>query len=199
MRFIFADRCVRDTVPQHLLFACLYDNKSFTENKQLFWFVPAGKRTILAMLVVTNLTSPSKLTNTVNGVCAYCWVRPCAAARAPQQTQLSLPCKIRWNTPETAKYAVSLQKTCVFANIIALQSVRCKIGALFASKRCEPHKKIPPGSTRREKQRKIFTFWDAVPEMRGTRGTSTGGRGSGIPHRPPCRWRPAHPQRQTRR
>ena len=72
VRFILADCCVRDTVPHHLLFACLYDNKSFTENKQLFWFVTAGKRAILAMLVVTNLTSPSKHTNTVNGVCAYC-------------------------------------------------------------------------------------------------------------------------------
>jgi hypothetical protein len=134
VRFILADRCVRDTVPHHLLFACLYDNKSLTENKQLFWFVTAGKRTILAMLAVTNLTSPSKLTNTVNGVCAYCWVHPCAAARTPQQAQLSLPCKIRWNAPETAKYAVSLQKTSVFANIIASESVRCKISALFAEK-----------------------------------------------------------------
>jgi hypothetical protein len=134
VRFILADRCVRDTVPHHLLFACLYDNKSFTENKQLFWLVTAGKRTILAMLAVTDLTSPSKLTNIVNGVCAYCLVHPCAAARIPQQTQLSLPCKIRRNTPETAKYAVSLQKTCVFANIIASESVRCKISALFAEK-----------------------------------------------------------------
>ena len=134
VRFILADRCVRDTVPHHLLFACLYDNKLFTENKQLFWLVTAGKRTILAMLAVTNLTSPSKLTNIVNGVCAYCLVHPCAAARIPQQTQLSLPCKIRRNTPETAKYAVSLQKTCVFANIIASESARCKISALFAEK-----------------------------------------------------------------
>ncbi|WP_370786813.1 hypothetical protein [Gemmiger formicilis] len=79
MRFILAERCVRDTVPHHLLFACLYDNKSFTENKQLFWLVTAGKRTIIAMLAVTNLTSPSKLTNIVKGVCAYCLVHPCTA------------------------------------------------------------------------------------------------------------------------
>ena len=38
------------------------------------------------------------------------------------------------NTLKTAKYAVSLQKTCVFANIIASESVRCKISALFAEK-----------------------------------------------------------------
>ncbi len=39
----------------------------------------------------------------------------------------------------------------------------------------------------------------AVPEKRGIHGTSTAGKGFGIAHRPPCRWRPAHPQTHTRR
>lgn len=45
----------------------------------------------------------------------------------------------------------------------------------------------------------LTRLWGAVPEMRGTRGTSIGGKGFGTARRPPCRWRPARPQTQTRR
>ena len=38
-----------------------------------------------------------------------------------------------------------------------------------------------------------------VLKRRGTRGTSTGGTGSGIRRCPRCRWRPARPQTHTRR
>ena len=87
-------------------------------------------RTNLALLPVTNLTPPSKSTNTNNTVCADCYKKPRSLLCLPAASALFLTCR---NARKIAKNAGFLQEKCEIANNIASKYARCNIVALLAS------------------------------------------------------------------